>query len=435
MGREVAVEQFNKALQGVRDCIDNNYQAVQGGAQIAMKHVEDAKKAVDKERMERLALERQHTLDTQVMGDRIDEMSGVLRTAMQEYSRRFEKYTLECSEMIHDYGRASQKSRAETEVSAVEANARILDVEDKLASLEGRLLATQQKHSVDIERVNERSDKATKLMESLKVEGGNQGHSLDAIIMRLTELQDAVAQNEQELRGIAEHERKAREDEMTTLRASILSEQELVLSDIEGKLISRLTQESTTREESFSTLMDNMHQTIRQSIKLNGRDRALSKVRDADIVDEKKDVPSAQEGVQITPQSPDAPSKQEGKSTASQSATVVSIAQAAPKAISFSASVPSVQQPFLQANLPPGRPPMSLQSGSPQQSVLSQSMRSANGPSTQWRGMPQEQCPPQGFPSQNIPSQNIVSMTQSVPSQCVPARIVRPVMCSRPPVG
>merc|ERR1712137_413803 len=290
--REVAVEQLKRTLQGVRDTIDNNHQSLQTGAQITMTHIEDVKKSVEKEHTERTAFEQQHVHGFQSVFERMEEMSLSFRAGLQEHSRRFDKTALDCAETIHDHARALQKVCSESEVNAAEVNSRISFLEERMATVETRILEAQQRHNESIDLLSQRAEKVTNTVELMRFDGGAISHNLSSLGARVAELQDFVAQNEHEMREVADRLRKKHDEELRLLRESIVLEREHMLAGIEGKLTHRLALESAAREQSMSVFVDSIDKKIGESSRLDG---SLAKLKDRD-----EDSRSSPDGVEVS---------------------------------------------------------------------------------------------------------------------------------------
>jgi len=361
------------------------------------------------------------------MSEKMDETSRSLQTAMQEYYKRFEKSTMECSETIHDHGRALQKSRNENEVNSAEVVARVVLAEERMGTLEGRMIESQQRHNEGLDRLSQRAEKLANALELVRLDAGTQMHNLEVLSDRISEIQDSVAPIEEELMKVIERERKVREDQLTSMREAIVSEHERVLASLEGKLTQRLAQESAARQEGFSSLVDNVHQTIRNAHKF--------KTVGGDSKDVTQNAPpmltNAPEGQ--NPQQP--PSREStGQSLPRPQETLLqngpsSNVQMMPQSIPPQAmgnSVSPAQMPQTAPRPPQNMPPQGVQpQGMRPQGVATQAMppqgKAPQGKAPQGKalqGKAPQTMPPQGMPPQGKAPQG--KAPQSMPPQGIP---------------
>eukprot|EP00811_Abedinium_folium_P033181 NODE_6164_length_1699_cov_4.912850.p1 GENE.NODE_6164_length_1699_cov_4.912850~~NODE_6164_length_1699_cov_4.912850.p1 ORF type:complete len:378 (-),score=89.40 NODE_6164_length_1699_cov_4.912850:566-1699(-) len=131
--------------------------------------------------------------------------------------------------------------------------------------MENRLTETQQRHSDSVERLSQRNERVSTALELMKFDSGNHGQNMGTLLQRITEIREVVRNHEQEVREASERDRRARDEELRSMRDGIISEQERVLASLEFKITDRLAQESLAREESIASICANVQQTVQNA--------------------------------------------------------------------------------------------------------------------------------------------------------------------------
>jgi len=262
--REVSIQQFNKALQGVRDTIDSDRTTVQQGLQLAMSQLSQTREMIELERSAREAFEHRHSQDMQSVNDRMDEMASSLKNVMSEYGRRFEKASQEATEVIESHGRTALKTRSEMDSANAEVMARLNLVEERSATLEQRMLEAQQRQNDTLQRINHKNEKFNMGMEQLKFDGGQQTSNVTSIGTKLQDLETTMKAGEQEAREAHERERRQQQEEMKSAREAVVSEYGRKLELLENKLAARIEREAEARQNTMTVTIENVNAVLKK---------------------------------------------------------------------------------------------------------------------------------------------------------------------------
>lgn len=299
------------------------------------------------------------------------------------------------------------------------------------------MLEAQQRHNESIDLLSQRAEKVTNTVEKMRFDGGAIGHNLSSLGARVSELQDFVAQNEHEMREVADRLRKKHDEELRLLRESIVLEQEHMLAGIEAKLTHRLALESAAREQSMSVFVDCIDKKMGESSRHDG---SLAKLKDRGedsrfSIPDGVEVSTSSETPMALPQnvvpatfcgsqvmsipSDQAVSSHDGVEVCASSETPMVSPQNVVPATSCGSQrllIPSNQVPGLQTAIQPVVPQPGIQivmSSEPPQSMLQRSMSS--------QCLPTVSSPAPGVPLQSVSRQSFpVARALPIPAQNPP---------------
>lgn len=253
--REVALEQVNKSLQGIRDCIDSERFAMNQAASRAMSHVEDVRRRTEQEKLRHEQFEGQHSQDMQRLGERIDDVVSSIKSSMHEYSRGFESVSLEATQAIETHAREIRKVRNTGDQALADSATRIALLEDRCAACEGRLVEFQQRHSEAVDRLSGRNEKVTTSLEQLRFDSGQQESAAQSFLSRIQALEAQSKQSESDCREVLERGRK-REEEMRLFKEAVKTDYTRLLTTLDGQICERFERESAAREACSSEILD-----------------------------------------------------------------------------------------------------------------------------------------------------------------------------------
>mmetsp|Transcript_63636 Transcript_63636/g.110998 ORF Transcript_63636/g.110998 Transcript_63636/m.110998 type:complete len:734 (+) Transcript_63636:148-2349(+) len=260
--REVAVEQVNKSLQGIRDSIDSDRIAMNQAASRTMSQVEELRRRTEQEKLRHEQFEGQHAQDMQRLGERIDDVVQSMKSSMHEYSRGFENVSLEATQAIESHAREIRKVRTCGDQALADSTTRIALLEDRCAAFEGRLVEYQQRHSEAVERLSGRNEKVTTSLEQLRFDSGQQENTSQSFLNRIQALESQSKQSETDCREVLERDRRKREEELRLFREAIKTDHTRLQTALDGKMCERLERESTAREACCSEILEKVKEIM-----------------------------------------------------------------------------------------------------------------------------------------------------------------------------
>jgi len=260
--REASIQKLISDLQAIRDAFDTERHGSQQRIGQLQHHVEDLRKLVERERAARENLDDKFRVDTETTRERMDEMTTGLQDVMNDYGKVFEKASADVKDNVANHWRVAAKERSEMNLAQQEAASRICMLEDRHASLENRQVEANQRQSDIIERLNQRSEKATSAVEMLRLDCGKRDTSMNVFETKVQEFDQAVNAAQAEVREIISQERRRREEDYRGLRDAIMTETGTLLSSLEGKVTRRLERESAAREGQVADMICNVKDTL-----------------------------------------------------------------------------------------------------------------------------------------------------------------------------
>lgn len=129
-------------------------------------------------------------------------------------------------------------------------------LEDRLANLETRLSEAVSRQAANVDRMNERSDKAAQVLEQARVGEKRQSARIDSVVAKLQEFEQSLKMTESETRELCMRERQAREQSLRSTQQAIVAKQEGELSDLEQKFLLRREREFEAMTESRGNSVD-----------------------------------------------------------------------------------------------------------------------------------------------------------------------------------
>jgi len=285
--REVSNQQMNKALQGVHDTIEGDRSAVQDGVKLMMSHIGQTRELFDHERMAREAFEERHRTDIETISEQMKEMTTTLKMLMSQYSVAFEKSRDSATAAIEGHGRDVAKTRNDVELAQTEITLRLALQEERTASMEQRVLDSEERHSEAMSRLYLRSERFHNEVEQVKYQSGDQGDTIDEVAKKLETVKGDLKESESSTREMQQKDKKQREDELRSMRECMLSEHNLLLGRLETKLMTRVEDEASNRHQEVENVMTTVAGALRDARK--------------DTNKEQMQVPSAPAMAQSTP--------------------------------------------------------------------------------------------------------------------------------------
>mmetsp|Transcript_134023 Transcript_134023/g.244468 ORF Transcript_134023/g.244468 Transcript_134023/m.244468 type:complete len:620 (+) Transcript_134023:56-1915(+) len=254
--RDVALQGIDKQLEGVHDALQRERDGRRQDFSMVQNMIQEVKAEVDAEKSVREDMRDKQAFDLHNVTDKIE-------TFMRRINEMFQDQQMEAQrtlDSIHNKFQTSTKQviqlRADMDTSAQDLTRCLSQMEDRHAVMDGRIVDLSSKQIGNVDRLSERQERMSALVESLRLEGKQSQSQIQTALERLKALEVGIQETEGLARDLVKQERDGRDEQLRRAQLSLQAQQKRQLSELDTKISEKMERESCARERNLQEIYD-----------------------------------------------------------------------------------------------------------------------------------------------------------------------------------
>lgn len=234
--RELSVQGFEKHIHGLCDMLDNERASRRQEMSEHSVKVQEIKSALESERSAR---------------DVVEDMVKDLKLKIMHLRE-------ECSNGLQESREQLRRVQADANTTITDSMSRFSEIEDRCASIENNLNDSNMFNTESLDKLNERQERATQGVESLRMNTKLHEGSIANALERVKELEGYIRQYDMDVRDQFQREKTVRDDSIRRVQQTFNNDCKKQIGDMEKRLTVRLERESAEREKNFRSIIDEL---------------------------------------------------------------------------------------------------------------------------------------------------------------------------------
>lgn len=268
--REASKLGIERQIQGVRDIVESDRSARRTEAAATVSLIEEGRQALMEEARTREAFEDRHAYDVDRLSERIEALTRSSAEKSQDLMDQLKQVAFQANSAVQDNNRMTFQVRAGAESAQIEAGSRLLKLEDRLASMEARIMEEKSRQAQNFDRLNEKNEKIVQSIEQVRISERGKGPLIQTVMGRVDELEEVIKATEVETREAVVRERLQRQQELRGTQQTLLAQSAKLYTEMEDKVSTRLERESAVRASVCKQIMDDVSAALPEEQSVNG---------------------------------------------------------------------------------------------------------------------------------------------------------------------
>lgn len=254
--REMGFQGIEKQLAGARDMVDGERESRRQDFASHLTVIQEVKALLDTEKKEREALKDKHMFDIHTVMEKNQANHNHVKELIQNHANETANVTETWHNNFQGHSRNVTRVRSDLDNACQELKMRCLQTEERCTALENRLSDLAGRQTATVDRLVERHERVSNVVENLRLEEKQNKDQVQAAITRMRDLQSTLSESEGATRDLIMQERQGRDDQMRLTQMALQATAKRQISELEEKLGQRLERESAEREKSVTDIYE-----------------------------------------------------------------------------------------------------------------------------------------------------------------------------------